>query len=220
MMAAPSAWDLVRKRLASPGAAFSLDRRRQIERVVAAGGPLLDLGASTRRIAGAIRVDLVAYPGTGVVADLHDLPFRPASVGGAILTGVLEHVERPARVVAEVRRAIRPGGLLYASAPFVQGYHPDPLDRWRWTPEGFPFLFDGFRVVETGLSAGPASGAVWVLREFLALVTSFGSRRLYKVGAVAWGWLLLPLKYLDLLLARHPEARRIASGTYVLAERT
>lgn len=46
------------------------------------------------------------------LADLHDLPFPAASFDTMLLFNVLTEVERPAQVIAEAHRVLRPDGLL------------------------------------------------------------------------------------------------------------
>src|SRR3954465_2609842 len=45
-----------------------------------------------------------------VVASLDDLPLADASFDGVVSTQVLEHVDRPEAVLAELRRVLAPGG--------------------------------------------------------------------------------------------------------------
>jgi SAM-dependent methyltransferase len=60
--------------------------------------------------------------------DAHDLPFADAEFDVATLHTLISHVEDPARVLAEARRVLRPGGTVaifdgdYASLTFA---HPD-----------------------------------------------------------------------------------------------
>jgi SAM-dependent methyltransferase len=56
--------------------------------------------------------------------------FAEASFDIAICTQVLEHVAEPARLLSEVRRVLKPGGLLWLtldSAHFTPDRHRDPL---------------------------------------------------------------------------------------------
>ncbi|MGI3228528.1 methyltransferase domain-containing protein [Streptomyces sp. GTA36] len=52
-----------------------------------------------------------------VVADGHRLPFRDSCFDGACADRVLQHVEDPARVVAEMSRLVRPGGRVVLADP-------------------------------------------------------------------------------------------------------
>jgi ubiquinone/menaquinone biosynthesis C-methylase UbiE len=49
--------------------------------------------------------------------DLSSLPFGDASFDAVVLQDVIEHVTDPARVLHEITRVLRPGGVLYLSTP-------------------------------------------------------------------------------------------------------
>jgi SAM-dependent methyltransferase len=70
------------------------------------------------RLAGAVRQ-----------ADVTALPFPDASFDGAVLGEVLEHVEEDVRALAEVRRVLRPGGVLTLSVPANPALF-GPSDEW------------------------------------------------------------------------------------------
>jgi SAM-dependent methyltransferase len=147
-----------------------------------------------------VPLEIAPTSGVGVVGDAHKLPFADASLDGVLIQGVLEHVADPERIVAEIRRVLRPGAPVFAEVPFIQHYHLDPVDYRRWTHFGFADLFRDFEVVDAGVCAGPASALTDVLTEFPALV--FSSPKLYwGVKAVA-GWVFAPLQLLDVLWAR------------------
>jgi SAM-dependent methyltransferase len=50
------------------------------------------------------------------------LPFEDRSFDGAILDNVLEHLERPAALLAEVRRILRPQSTFIVGVPGRRGY--------------------------------------------------------------------------------------------------
>jgi SAM-dependent methyltransferase len=177
-----------------------------------------DLGCGTKKYDHPVLcVDGVGYANVHVVTDLETLPFHDGSLDGVISVAVLEHVPDPASHVREMRRVLKPGGRVLCFIPFMQGYHASPHDYQRYTIPGLQKLFDQFEIIKVGVGAGPTSGMLWVLQEWLALTFSFGSRRLYR-ALVPLTWILSPLKYFDILLARHPEAQVIASG-YVIEGR-
>ncbi|MGI5156876.1 class I SAM-dependent methyltransferase [Microbispora sp. CA-102843] len=178
-----------------------------------------DLGAGTNRYDPRVLcVDGAAYPTVDLVGDLRALPLAGESLDGVISVAVLEHVPDPRAHVEEMWRLLRPGGRLLCYVPFMQPFHASPYDYQRFSRAGLAELFRGFEVLGVRVGAGPTSALVWVLQEWLALLLSFGSSRLYRLLTPLM-WLLSPLKLVDLLLARHPEAAVSASGFVVEARK-
>jgi SAM-dependent methyltransferase len=178
-----------------------------------------DLGSGThRRDPRILCVDGGAYAQVDIVTDLRKLPLADNSLAGAVSIAVLEHVPDPAVHIAEIRRVLKPGGRLLCFVPFMQPFHASPYDYQRFTKVGLPEQFNGFEIVSVKVGAGPTSGMLWVLQEWLALLLSFGSSRLYRVLAPL-AWILSPLKLIDLALAHHPAAHVIASGFVVEARK-
>lgn len=178
-----------------------------------------DLGSGThRRDPRLVCVDGGNYHEVDIVSDLRHLPVAEGSLAGAMSIAVLEHVPDPAAHIAEILRVLAPGGRLLCFVPFMQPFHASPYDFQRYTNVGLREQFPGFEVVDVRVGAGPTSGLLWVLQEWLAMVLSFGSSRLYRL-LVPLTWILSPLKVLDLLLARHPAASVIASGFVIEARK-
>jgi SAM-dependent methyltransferase len=50
-----------------------------------------------------------------------------------LITEVLEHLENPERVLAEVYRILKKHGIVIATMPFLYPIHGDPFDFQRWT---------------------------------------------------------------------------------------
>lgn len=84
------------------------------------------------------------------VATTDHLPFSPTTFDCAISTQVLEHVERPAALLAEARRVLKPGGHLLLSAPMYWHHHEEPFDFYRYTRYGLRYLVEsaGFEVMQ------------------------------------------------------------------------
>jgi SAM-dependent methyltransferase len=198
------------------------DRSRWLVGQLPAGARILNLGSGPLRIAPrVINMDLFPFKAVDVIGDLAMLPFPDASVDGVICKAALEHVRDPQQVVTEIHRILRPGGLVFIIVPFIAGFHASPSDYHRWTQQGVEDgLMGAFRRVASGVRGGPTSGLCWVLQEWLAMVVSAGWDPLYQVLRLVFMLILWPLKYLDLIVARHPRAGHIASGFYFVGEKS
>jgi SAM-dependent methyltransferase len=64
---------------------------------------------------------LEAYP-----IEPDHLCFEPASFDSVLLDNVLEHIEAPAPLLAEIARVLRPGGVLLVGVPGIAGHAADP----------------------------------------------------------------------------------------------
>jgi hypothetical protein len=76
-----------------------------------------------------------------------------------------------------------------------------------------------FEIVELVNTRGSGSAITWILSSFLAELVSFGSRRAYGLAKALFGWLLLPIKYLDYWLATNPFDHYITSGFTVVGRK-
>jgi len=85
--------------------------------------------------------DIVAFDGRAI-------PFPDASFNHVLCTEVLEHVEDPSALVAEMLRVLRPGGTLLATVPFSARVHHAPFDFHRFTRFRLATLFRDFARVE------------------------------------------------------------------------
>jgi SAM-dependent methyltransferase len=113
-------------------------------------------------------------------ADLHgpveQLPVADASYDIVLCTQVLEHVEDPAQVVRELRRAVAPGGRVLASTHGVQVYHPNPIDLRRWTHAGLDRLFRD-NAEWTSVTVSPASGTAACVGMLVSIYVDLLARR-------------------------------------------
>jgi SAM-dependent methyltransferase len=181
--------------------------------MLAEGSRILDVGAGGRRITpGVVTCDAVPGPETDHVGDIHDLPIPDHSFDCVFCTGTLEHVRDPHRAIREIERVLKPGGLVHVDVPFIQGYHADPTDYWRFTLDGLKLLCQGFEELASGVHIGPTCGLVWVAREWVH--SWFSNRVVSNMLLVTVAMLTAPLKYLDYLLIRNPRSHRVASAVY------
>lgn len=166
-----------------------------------------------------INMDIAAFANVNLIGDAHNLPLKSNSADGIVIQGVCEHIRRPEIVIKEIHRVLKKGGVVIAEIPFIQGFHADPQDFQRYTTQGLEELFDSFEKVEIGVAVGPASGFVWILREFLSIVFSFNNYYLYKIFRYFFSWLTSPIPYLDFFFERSKFAVTIASSLFFIGKR-
>lgn len=173
----------------------------------------LYIGGAGRFVPGYINLDLFAVPGVDVAADAAHLPFVPNVFQRVECDAVLEHVQNPEQVVAEIIRVLAPGGYAHFVVPFCHPFHEYPRDFRRFTLDGLKQLAGPLEIVAEGWRTGPTATLIVVVLEYIKLLLPF---RLWRsFSHVVCGWLLFPLRYLDLLLFRSPSARRIGNHCYV-----
>lgn len=171
-----------------------------------------DLGAGPlRHDPDLICCDGMNYASVNLVTDLEHLPLPANSLDGVMSVAVLEHVTDPRAHVNEMLRVLKPGGRAMVYIPFIVGYHASPYDYHRLTISGMKQLFNDFELVSVEPGAGPTSGMLWIVQEWLAMVLSFGITPLYKL-IMPMTYILSPIKYLDIILRHHPAAANIESG--------
>jgi hypothetical protein len=100
---------------------------------------------------------------THFVGDAHSIPLRDGSVDAVWIQYVLEHVLDPWRVVAEIHRVLKDGGLVFAETPFLQHVHGDAYDFTRFTHSGHRWLFRRFEELGSGVGMGPGVQLLWTV---------------------------------------------------------
>jgi len=68
-----------------------------------------------------------------IEADAKHLPFKNASFDSILCLEVLEHVDSPSKVMREMARVLKKGGVLYLTVPMYWYVHYAPFDFWRFT---------------------------------------------------------------------------------------
>jgi SAM-dependent methyltransferase len=163
--------------------------QRALARLLAAhsGGLILNVGAGSTCLPGAVNLDLHDGPNIDIVGTDEQLPFQDGSVDLVVLQEVLEHVARPMLMLQEIARVLRPGGRVYCQTPFQIGFHPGPSDYWRFSRQGIEQLFgdSDWTIEEIDISLGHGSGFYRIAVEFLAVTASCIWQRLYMPAKAA-----------------------------------
>jgi SAM-dependent methyltransferase len=175
-----------------------LRRRRQIfeaglDRLPASALCVLDIGGRLQpyrpllgtRAKSYIAVDLKMTPLVNVGAAAEALPFRDAQFDFVICTQVFEYLPDPGIAVAEIKRVLRQGGVLFLSAPSVFLQDNDK-ECWRFLPEGLRQLLREFETVEVIPEGNSLTGFFRTCNVFL--MAFFRPRML----APLWQWTFVP----------------------------
>jgi SAM-dependent methyltransferase len=191
---------------------------------------LLDVGCGEKpyaplfagRVSEYVGLDTARHANADVVGPIEAIPVEAAAFDVAICIQVLEHVDDPAQGVRELHRIVRPGGRVLLSTHGTFVYHPNPVDRWRWTHEGLERLF-----AESGdwgsVTVTPGCGTASTLAMLNAIYLEHLLRRtpLRPVrGAVVAG-LNRAARALDRRSAtlREPRPGTLAANYHVVAEK-
>jgi len=173
----------------------------------------LYIGGAGRAVDGYVNLDLCATPGVDVLADAQELPFRCGQFQRVECDAVLEHVRDPLQVVREIERVLAPGGYAHLVTPFCHPFHEYPKDYRRFTLDGLKELAGSMEVVAEGWRTGPTATLLVFAIEYVKLWLPW---RVWRGAAhLALGWLLFPLRYLDVWLLRSPRAGRLGNHCYL-----
>src|SRR4051794_11399533 len=108
-------------------------------------GRVLDVGGKKVRKRGVFRPDtapatsweyLNIDPDTepDFLAPADAIPVADDQFDSVVFTEVLQHLENPESVLAEIERVLKPGGRVVATIPYLYPVHHDPDDFQRWPP--------------------------------------------------------------------------------------
>jgi 2-polyprenyl-3-methyl-5-hydroxy-6-metoxy-1,4-benzoquinol methylase len=164
VFAGPERIELFRRYVGAPGRRV-LDlgcRDGALTQAYAGGNEIVGVDADREALAEAQKLGIETH-----WADLDEpLGFEDANFDVVVAGELLEHLRDPKRVVADVRRVLRPGGVFVASVPnayrlknrirFALGRKPedDPTHLQMFAPSDVRALLEGFEDVQLHFIAG------------------------------------------------------------------
>lgn len=141
-----------------------IDLRRVLKPI---GGRILDVGCGDKPYSSWFGGDVQEYVGidvySGPKVDITIEPGKPwPLVDGqfdvVFSTQVLEHVAETSSVLGEIHRALKPGGTLVLSVPFIYNQHGAPHDYRRLSVFGVRQLFqDDYEILQVKSEGGVGS---------------------------------------------------------------
>jgi hypothetical protein len=114
----------------------------------------------------------------------------------------------------EMTRVLAPGGYMHLVTPFCHPFHEYPSDYRRFTLDGLKQLAGNeLEVVAEGWRTGPTATMLVFLLEYVKLWFPWRAWRVVAHGVL--GWLLFPVRYLDLVFFRSPRVGVIGNHCYL-----
>lgn len=144
--------------------------------------------------------DIASNEKTDIVFDGKNLPVESATYNHIISSEVLEHVFWPKLWLAEINRALKPGGLLLLTGPFMFHEHEAPYDYGRYSSYGLKYLLQeaGFETVEFKKAV---PGLQCILLQWNVLWWTTFKKHLPRPIAFALSWpFFFPANIMGLLL--------------------
>lgn len=105
---------------------------------------VLDLGCGNKKRPGAIGIDFNSRTAADVIHDLNNFPYplEDSSFDEIYLDNTLEHLDDVIRVIEEVHRILKPGGLVKIIVPYFRSLwaYIDPTHKHFFTVESFAYF--------------------------------------------------------------------------------
>jgi glycosyltransferase involved in cell wall biosynthesis len=181
---------------------------------------IVNVGSGPERLGDEfINIDVYPFPEVDIVADATHLPFADGTIDAIVSESVLEHVADAHVVANDIVRVLKPGGVLYVSAPFVHPYHASPDDFNRWTVSGLKHMFRETEILETGVRSGPWSALLMFMAYWLGVIFSFGYVKAAPFIAHLFMIVLGPFKYLDYFFMMIPGSDAVATHLYIICKK-
>lgn len=136
------------------------------------------------------------YGSLDYIGDAASIPVADATFDVVLCTEVLEHHPEPVRVIEEIARVLRPGGILLLTAPLGSGLHQEPFHYYGgFTPYWYRTFLPKYGFAKLSIEPN-AGGFMFYAQESLRFITlsrPFFGRILPTGASIIWApiWLVL-----------------------------
>ncbi|TCV83433.1 methyltransferase family protein [Sulfurirhabdus autotrophica] len=174
---------------------------------------ILNAGSSSTNLGeNCINVDIQNKPGIHCVCDVHNIPFGKNTFDIVVLSAVLQYCRNPHQVASELFRVLKPGGLVYVDAPFVQAYCPDTPDLFRFSKDALGVIFSQFNLLQSDTSIPGGSALAFYCQSLVRNAT--GNRYIdYFLGT------LVSLVVLPFSLLNFNKNSNVAGAVYLVGKK-
>lgn len=146
-----------------------------------------------------------------------EIPLESNSFDTILITDVLEHIEKPALLISEMARLLKPNGKIILTVPFFYWLHEQPYDYFRYTEFALKIFCQQNNL--TILSLEPYGGAPEIILDIIAkhiyLLKSF-SGLAYKIH-LALSKMFIQSRWGKKLSQR--ESKTFPLGYYLIAQK-
>jgi len=164
-----------------------------------------------------VESDIAIDERTTLVCDAHVLPFADQTFDGVVFQAVIFYLQDYPRCLSEIFRVLKPQGVVYSEAAFMEQVVGGEYDFYRFTMRGHEYQFRHFERISSGISGGPAMATAWSIQYLLLSFTENAALRaairIFCKCTLFW------MKYLDLLLVQKRGAIDAAAGTFFMGRR-
>lgn len=126
----------------------------------------VDCGGGDRRFGDSrvYNLEYLHFELPDIYADGLRLPFRTGTLDVVLSQAVLEHVPDPQQAIDEIRRVLKPDGVLYIEIAFMQPLHAVPSHYFNVTIYGLEYLLRDWDLEESGTFTGLHDTFEWLGR--------------------------------------------------------
>lgn len=153
-----------------------------------AKGAVLDIGCGNKPYEEMFAGNITSYTGCDVVQSdknkvdvicpATELNFPARQFDTVFSTQVIEHVDDPAKMLAEANRVLNMNGHIILSAPFTWELHEEPYDFYRYTKYGLRAMLEkaGFEVIDIKANGGKWAAVVQL--QINIIYSGFASKKI------------------------------------------
>lgn len=109
------------------------------------------------RLRNYVAIDLARSSTVDIIGSGDEIPIKSEAFEVVLCSQVLEYVADPRRLIAEVHRVLKPGGVLLLSVPAIFPIDSEK-DAWRFLPQSLRLLLSPFEKVEIVPEGSSISG--------------------------------------------------------------
>jgi SAM-dependent methyltransferase len=150
-----------------------------------------------------VQLDIQKFPNVDIVADAETMSnvIPSESFDYVVSMSMLEHTHHPWRVLAEVRKVLKSGGVLYLSVPWIYPFHGEPHDFWRFSVPCIQKLIRDAGLIEldSGSEVSGHGSLYLFLKAYLCETFSFDNSLIFYALEYLLTWLLFPFGLLELI---------------------